>query len=117
MQQQRRYVESQRGGELLVDDQVKLGLQETIQRVITCTTLDLNFRPNEKFWIGATAYWWQGDNGLPDVQDLNVNTYGIYAGFAFNPNENLRESTTSRISVMIFVSCLKTARAWKAVLM
>ena len=52
--------------------------------------LDLNFRPNEKFWVGATGYWLQGDNGNLDIFDANVNTYGIYAGFAFNPNVELK---------------------------
>lgn len=52
--------------------------------------LDMNFRPNEKFWVGATAYWWQGDFNRADALDANVNTYGIYAGFAFNPNVELK---------------------------
>lgn len=52
--------------------------------------LDMNFRPNEKFWVGATAYWWQGDFRRADAVDANVNTYGIYAGFAFNPNVELK---------------------------
>jgi len=52
--------------------------------------LDMNFRPNEKFWIGATGYWLQGDHGVGDAFDLNVSTYGIYAGFAFNPNVELK---------------------------
>ncbi len=52
--------------------------------------LDINFRPNEKFWAGATGYWLQGDFDDADVLDENVNTYGIYAGFAFNPNVELK---------------------------
>jgi hypothetical protein len=52
--------------------------------------LDINFRPNEKFFIGATGYMWKGDNGLLIRSDLDVNTYGIYAGFAFNPNVELK---------------------------
>lgn len=52
--------------------------------------LDINFKPNEKFWAGATGYWLQGDHGLGDVDDLNVNTYAIYAGFAFTPAVELK---------------------------
>ena len=52
--------------------------------------LDINFRPNEKFFIGATGYMWKGDNGIADLTDLDVNTYGVYAGFAFNPNVELK---------------------------
>lgn len=52
--------------------------------------LDINFRPNEKFFIGATGYMWKGDNGIADRTDLDVNTYGVYAGFAFNPNVELK---------------------------
>ena len=67
--------------------------------------LDLNFRPNEKFWIGATGYWLQGDANVfvdededgfdddginPDADDADANTYAIYAGFAFNPNVELK---------------------------
>jgi len=51
--------------------------------------LDLNFRPNEKFFLGATGYWGLEDgNGI--VGDWDINTYGIYAGYSFTPSIALK---------------------------
>ncbi|NLD05792.1 MAG: S-layer homology domain-containing protein, partial [Synergistaceae bacterium] len=68
--------------------------------------LDLNFQPNEKFFVGATGYWMHGDGDVTATwltgdfdnpvkvtenraaQDFN--TYGIYAGFHFNPAVSLK---------------------------
>ena len=56
--------------------------------------LDLNWKPNEKFMLGATAYWFDGDAdiivedekiGAPDIK-----TYDVYAGFKFTPAIELK---------------------------
>ena len=44
--------------------------------------LDLNYTA-EKFFIGATGYWFNNDNR--GGGDYNVDTYGFYAGYRFTP--------------------------------
>lgn len=79
--------------------------------------LDLNFRPNEKFWVGATGYWLQGDFDDADVLDENVNTYGIYAGFAFNPNVELKGIYYfQNLGDDLALGFEDSPKAWKAVL-
>ena len=51
--------------------------------------LDLNWRPNEKFMLGATGYWFQEDSNFVDG-DYDVNVYGFYAGFKFTPAVELK---------------------------
>jgi len=79
--------------------------------------LDINFRPNEKFFIGATGYMWKGDNGIADLTDLDVNTYGVYAGFAFNPNVELKGIYYfQNIGDALAGGFEDSPRAWKAIL-
>lgn len=72
--------------------------------------LDLNFQPNEKFFFGATGYWFQGDGDITvDYEQWNWGwpwgywsdetdvfgapdfaTYGIYGGFNFTPSVALK---------------------------
>lgn len=78
--------------------------------------LDLNWKPNEKFVLGATGYWNIGDAGVPDEFDLDVNTYGIYAGFKFTPAIELKgiyyfQNLGDNMPVMD-----DSPKAWKAVL-
>lgn len=78
--------------------------------------LDFSFRPNEKFWVGATGYWWQGDDDFADEFDLNVNTYAIYAGFAFNPNVELKGIYYFQNIGDDFGFADDSPKSWKAVL-
>ncbi|MPM71403.1 hypothetical protein SDC9_118368 [bioreactor metagenome] len=79
--------------------------------------LDINFRPNEKFWIGASGYMWKGDNGDADALDLDVNTYSVYAGFAFNPNVELKGIYYfQNLGDDLALGLEDSPRAWKAVL-
>ncbi|WP_455611347.1 S-layer homology domain-containing protein [Cloacibacillus porcorum] len=47
----------------------------------------------EKWMLGAMGYWWKGDNleeEYPIAANLDVNTYGIYAGYNFTPAVQLK---------------------------
>jgi hypothetical protein len=78
--------------------------------------LDINFKPNEKFWAGATGYWLQGDHGDGDILDLDVNTYAIYAGFAFTPAVELKGIYYFQNLGNSFMVSETSPKAWKAVL-
>ena len=78
--------------------------------------LDLNWKPNEKFMLGATGYWNVGDAGIADVDDLDVNNYAIYAGFKFTPAIELKgiyyfQDLGDQWAVME-----DSPKAWKAIL-
>ena len=60
--------------------------------------LDLNWQPNEAFFLGATGYWFDADsttrraaNGtISEVAGGDVSIYGIYAGYSFTPAIQLK---------------------------
>lgn len=45
--------------------------------------LDLHWTPDERFMAGATCYWNLEDSSSVVGADINVNTYGVYAGYSF----------------------------------
>ena len=78
--------------------------------------LDLNWKPNEKFVLGATGYWFVGDAGLPDEFDMDVNNYGIYAGFKFTPAIELKGIYYFQKLGDNWAVAEDSPKAWKAVL-
>lgn len=63
--------------------------------------LDLNFRPSEKFFVGATGYWGKEDSYNAKINavhgtssivnaDLDINTYTFYSGYSFTPSVALK---------------------------
>ncbi|WP_455598459.1 S-layer homology domain-containing protein [Cloacibacillus sp.] len=56
--------------------------------------LDINWRPNEKFMLGATGYWFDTDSPSKEGTlldgDYNVNVYGVYAQYKFTPSVELK---------------------------
>ncbi|WP_302794936.1 S-layer homology domain-containing protein [Cloacibacillus evryensis] len=53
--------------------------------------LKIGANVSEKWMLGAMGYWWKGDNlDIPVVSDLDVDTYGIYAGYNFTPAVQLK---------------------------
>lgn len=48
--------------------------------------LDLNFTPGERFFAGATAYLFLGD----EAKDKDIKTYGAYAGYNVTPNIGIK---------------------------
>ena len=77
--------------------------------------VDMNFRPNEKFWVGATGYWMLADEF--DVDDSDYKTYAIYAGFAFNPSVELKGIYYFQDLDADLANGLEDSpKAWKAVL-
>lgn len=73
--------------------------------------LDLSFTPNEKFFVGASGYWFVGDSVSGDV---DITTYGVYTGYSFTPNIAIK-------GIYYFQDLEKgigdsSPRAWKAAL-
>ena len=47
--------------------------------------LDLTWQPNEKFFIGANGVWVKDDSDLAAMEDMDYNTYSVYASYNFTP--------------------------------
>ena len=52
--------------------------------------LDLNWTPNEKFFLGGTGYWFDDDSTGIDTLDLATATYAAYMGYKFTPAVELK---------------------------
>ena len=55
--------------------------------------LKIGANVSEKWMLGAMGYWWKGDNleeKYPIAANIDVNTYGIYAGYNFTPAVQLK---------------------------
>lgn len=85
--------------------------------------LDLNWTPNERFFLGGTGYWYVDDNAAGTV-DMDMNVYAIYAGYSFTPAISLKGiyyySDYSSGMVSTFNSMgfdvSDSPKAWKAIL-
>lgn len=91
--------------------------------------LDLNWRPNEKFVLGATGYWFHADaaavSGNAVDGDFDVNAYGIYAIYKFTPFislkgvyylEDLGYNVPAYYAGVLAGDTEDSPQAWKAVL-
>ena len=91
--------------------------------------LDLNWRPNEKLFVGATGYWFDADtptiNGTHVDGDFDANVYGVYAGYQFVPGailkgvfyyQDLGYNVPAYYSGMVAGNTNDTPQAWKAII-
>ena len=51
--------------------------------------LDLNYT-TERWFLGATGYWFDDDSTADGAGDLGIKNYGIYGGFKFTPAIELK---------------------------
>ena len=80
--------------------------------------LDLNWQPGEKFFAGATGYWFDDDSTPDTAGDLGVKNYGLYAGYKFTPAVELKgiyyfQDLGKDVSGAAYED---SPKAWKAVL-
>ena len=97
--------------------------------------LDLNWQPNEAFFLGATGYWFDADSTSRRVIDADTGTmdiveqaggdvsiYGIYAGYSFTPAIQLKgiyyfqDLDDEVLAAMGRTGEEDSPQAWKAIL-
>ncbi|MCQ4763310.1 S-layer homology domain-containing protein [Cloacibacillus evryensis] len=73
---------------------------------------------SEKWMLGAMAYWWKGDNlDIPVASDLDVDTYGFYAGYNFTPAVQLKGVYYwQKIDGVNLGGLEDSPKSWKAIL-
>ena len=85
--------------------------------------LDLHFQPNEKFFAGATGYWFADDENNTGF-DASFKNYALYAGFKFTPAVELKglynwqdiDGDLANGLAKVATGAEDSPKAWKAVL-